>query len=282
MDARKTSNFLEPMVPPGNTGRRGFSLLELLVTIGVISLLLGILVPSLLRVRFTNARTVCAASLRQMGLGVWSYAINNSATLPIHHDDKNDPFDTFVMCRLEDEELVNLGLVVPYVQEIGPFYCPSQDAVTSPSLGCNTPENRWVESDVANVAGISGGEIIGLAKPPKTKPGGPPEPPAGLNSSFAARTRAYKDEGLPSWKTFNHANKVIYSDFVGLDKSPGRGRFKKRISAPHGGEGCNRLFGNGSVQWADMGPLNNLRPVGPAAPNARELYEYYKLLDVLP
>ncbi len=280
MDARKTSNFFEPATPRGRTGRRGFSLLELLVSIGVISLLLGILVPSLLRVRFTNTRTVCAASLRQMGLGVWSYAIDNSASLPVHHGDKTDPFDTFVMRSLEEEQLVNLGLVVPYVQEVQPFYCPSQNANTSPSLGCNTPENLWVGTEVVNLGGV--GEIIALTKPPKTKPGGPPDPPVGLNSAFAARTRAYKDEGLPSWKTFNHANKVIYSDFVGLDKSPGRGRFKTRINAPHGGEGCNRLFGNGSVQWASMEPLNKLRPIGPAAPNARELYEYYKLFDVLP
>ena len=289
MDARQSKDFSMTAISPTRRGRRGFTLIELFVSIGVMVLLLSMLVPSLLRVRFTQSRTMCATSLRQVGQGVWSYAINNSASLPTHYSDQAEIFDTFIMSRLEDGELVNLGLVTPYVQEIEPFYCPSQDAKTSPSLGCNTPENRWVNSanvaslaSLATLAGQGRGGIIGQGKPPEIKPGGPPSPPPGLNSSFAARSRACADEGMPSWKIFNHANKVIYSDFVGLDNSPGRGRFKKQLSAPHGGEGCNRLFGNGSVQWADMKPLNKVRPVGPAAPSARELHEYYKLLDVLP
>lgn len=299
MDARQSKDFFMTASPSSRRVRPGFTLLELLVSIGVIVLLLSMLVPSLLRVRFTQSRTLCATSMRQVGQGVWSYAINNYASMPTHYGDLAETFDTFAMSRPEDGELVNLGLVTPYIQAIEPFYCPSQDAKTSPSLACNTPENHWIDKgntaglgslpSLASLASFAGpgpgrgrGGIIAQGKPPEVKPGGPPPPPPGLNSSFAARSRACADEGLPSWKTFNHANKVIYSDFVGLDNSPPRGRFKKQISAPHGGEGCNRLFGNGSVQWADMKPLNKLRPVGPAAPNARELHEYYKLLDVLP
>ncbi len=45
----------------------------------------------------------------------------------------------------------------------------------------------------------------------------------------------------------NYSNKVIYSDFIGVDAWPGRGRFQRQISNPHRSRGYNRLFGDGSV-----------------------------------
>ena len=54
--------------------RAGFTLIELLVAIAIISLLMGILVPSLHKVRFRANETSCLSNLRQVNLALIMYA----------------------------------------------------------------------------------------------------------------------------------------------------------------------------------------------------------------
>jgi prepilin-type N-terminal cleavage/methylation domain-containing protein/prepilin-type processing-associated H-X9-DG protein len=59
--------------------RRAFTLVELLVVVGIIAILIALLMPTLGRVRESANRTKCASNLRQIMLAATMYANDNKA-----------------------------------------------------------------------------------------------------------------------------------------------------------------------------------------------------------
>ena len=60
----------------------GFTLVELLVVVAIISLLVAILVPSLRRAKYLARSTICMSNKRSVGVGLTMYASNNDHWYP--------------------------------------------------------------------------------------------------------------------------------------------------------------------------------------------------------
>ena len=65
-----------------NRIKRAFTLVELLVVIGIIALLIGILLPALNRARMAAYSAKCAANLHGIGIGIANYAADYKGVLP--------------------------------------------------------------------------------------------------------------------------------------------------------------------------------------------------------
>src|ERR1700759_3030572 len=79
MDTSMNNKILQQI---SRKSRAGFSLVELIVVMGIISLLISILLPTLVTARRHAEQANCASNLHQIGMALISYANANQGTLP--------------------------------------------------------------------------------------------------------------------------------------------------------------------------------------------------------
>ena len=72
------------------TGPTGFTLIELLVVISIISVLMGIMMPALGKVRVTALRLKCSSNLKQIYLAMQMYLNDNRNFYPASQDPQPD------------------------------------------------------------------------------------------------------------------------------------------------------------------------------------------------
>lgn len=78
--------------PPPWSRRTGFTLVELLVVIGIIAILIAIIMPALQRARESAKAAVCLSQVHQLGLLLAAYVNDNNGWLPPQANEEVDNF----------------------------------------------------------------------------------------------------------------------------------------------------------------------------------------------
>jgi len=162
--------------------RRGFTLVELLVVVGIIALLVAMLMPSLQRVFGIARRATCATQLHQQGQAAENFkANNNNWCVKITRNATDADGNTVKMSYAHD--------LMKYLKDWDLFICPAQEQAYY-----NSPGNKRLDYGLNH---------YGHGHP---------------NGSYEAKFYFTTVNNLQAWKA--HTGDFVYSADAEADQSP--------------------------------------------------------------
>ncbi|GIW75398.1 MAG: hypothetical protein KatS3mg104_0461 [Phycisphaerae bacterium] len=209
--------------------RRAFTLVELLVTVGILAILLALLLPALNRARQLSLRTVCLSNLRQVYQHYQLYALDFKDQVPLGYRTAKQ-FNSMIFSGTSTRQYVLFGWLYVHQQWKDPriFYCPSE---TSPRLQFDTPENPWPPGE----EGVSTANVFcGYGSRPQVL----------IPDDLAL----YPRPGFRMPRLHEFKNRAVLADLM---NSP------PRLDQRHR-NGVNVLYGDSSARWVRRSAFNAL------------------------
>jgi prepilin-type N-terminal cleavage/methylation domain-containing protein len=214
----------------------GFTLVELLVVVGIIAILIAIVVPAVGQAREAARRTSCVSNLRQLHQSLVLFAAANKGGAPIGHRSKSKQFNSMVYSATSSKWVLFgwlwRGGMLP---EPRVLFCPSEQ---NTKFDFNTADNPWPGRGVTPTTNVQAGYAL---RPDQELPDDPANPPANLSSA------------LPKFSDF--AGKAILADLTAA-----RARVLMRHQV-----GMNVMFGDGSGRWVGLDVFDQPETIWPEA-----------------
>lgn len=119
-----------------------FTLLELLITIAIITILAGLFLPALKQVREKGKQISCASNLKQIGTGLWMYANDNNQFFPYSSGTGTAGVDRYWTDKLAEY----VGAAGKYKATEAPRY--KNTVYDCPSLGQNDTVSDYIYEQI--------------------------------------------------------------------------------------------------------------------------------------
>ena len=119
--------------------KRAFTLVELLVVIGIIAILIAILMPALSRVRDQARGVQCSSNLRTLMTAALMFAQDHKGHLFGNWSDANNPDedkrDFLAGNTMDWTKAPQAGTLWRYVKDVNVYLCPSRDQEAGRTIG---------------------------------------------------------------------------------------------------------------------------------------------------